>query len=91
MGDSLELLFEGAVEDRMSMPMEIHPDRRGPIEIALALGVDEVGTLATINNERIVLFPLLHLGKRMPEILMIPVLELTSGWCASHGSNADGL
>jgi hypothetical protein len=35
--------------------------------------------------------PLLHLCKRMPEVAVVPVFQLSSSWCTSHGGKASGL
>ena len=58
------------------MAMEIDPYRGGAIEIFLALRIDEVRAFSTLDNQRLLLLPLLHLGKRMPEVAAVPVSEL---------------
>src|SRR4029079_14992009 len=81
----VDLLLDGSVERWMSMAMEIHPDGRGPIEKPLSFGIDQVGSFAPLDNERLFLFPFLHLGEGMPEVLVIPVNQLSSRRTLCHG------
>ena len=67
------------------MAVEIDPNGRGAIQIFFSLRINEIGTLAALDDQRLLLLPLLHLGKRMPEIAMVPVLQLLSSWFTSHG------
>src|SRR6185437_6414138 len=87
MGNLVELLFECTVQNRMPMSMEINPDGGGAIEIFFSLRINKVGTFAALDNQQLLLFPFLHLGKRMPEIATVPVLQLANGWFTSHGGN----
>ena len=68
------------------MSVEIDPDGRGAVEIFSAFCIDEVGTLSPLDNQRVFLFPLLHLGKRMPEIAVVPVPQLLRRGWSSHDS-----
>ena len=47
----------------MSMTMEIHPNGGGAIQITVTLGVEEIRSFAAFDDNRLLLFPLLHLGK----------------------------
>ena len=77
MSDFVELRLESTIKNRMSMPMQIDPDGRRAVEISFPFGIDEVGTFPALDDEGIFLFPLLHLGKRMPEVAMVPVDQLS--------------
>jgi hypothetical protein len=68
----------------MTVSVEIHPDGRCAIEIAFSLRIDEVGALSTLDDERILLLPFLHLSKRMPEIAVVPVPQLLRRGWSSH-------
>jgi hypothetical protein len=62
----------------MAMAMEIDPDGRGPIEISLPFRIDQVGPFPSLDNERLLLFPFLHLSEGMPEVPVIPINQLSS-------------
>ncbi len=59
----------------MAMPMEIDPDGGGPVEILLPFSIDQVGAFPPLDNERLLLFPFLHLCEGMPEIGPVPIRE----------------
>ena len=69
----------------MTMAVEIDPDGRGPIEIPFPFRIDQIGPLSPCDNERLLLFPFLHLSKGMPEVLAIPVNQLSRGGYSCHG------
>ena len=78
MRDLIQLLLDRTVERRMAMAMEIDPDGRGPIEKPLPFHIDQVGPFPSLDNERLLLFPFLHLGEGMPEVPVIPINQLSS-------------
>ncbi len=84
MRDLIQLLFDRSVERWMSMAMEIDPDGGGTVEIPLSFRIDQVGAFSLLDNERLLLFPFLHLGKGMPEVLSIPVAQLFCRRWSSH-------
>ena len=71
-----ELRSKGVVERGMSMAVQIDPNGRRAVEICAAFRIDQVGALATLNNNRFLLFPFLHLSKGMPEVDTIPSNEM---------------
>jgi hypothetical protein len=75
MRDFVQLSLDRTVECRMAMAMEVDPDGRGSIEIPLPCRIDEVRPFPSIDNERLLLFPFLHLGEGMPEVLSIPAAQ----------------
>src|SRR5512146_1543483 len=68
----------------MSVAVNIHPDGRGSVQVLFAVGVNEVGALPSCDNEGFLLLPFLHLGEGMPEVPMIPLLQLPSRGCSRH-------
>ena len=69
-----QLPLDRTVERGMAMAMEIDPDRRGPIEIPLPFRIDQVGPFPSLDNERFLQLPFLHLSEGMPEVPVIPLL-----------------
>ena len=61
------------VERGMSMAMEIDPNGGRAVEIPSSLPYRSGRTLSPLDNERLLLFPFLHLGKGMPEVLPVPI------------------
>lgn len=51
--------------------MNIGPERRDSIQILLAMDVVEIDPFASFNHQLRGFHPLLHLGERMPEILLV--------------------
>src|SRR5215210_1898034 len=88
MSDLVELLLEGAIEDRMPMTVEVDPDGGGAVEILPSLRIHKIGAFAPFDNERFLLFPFLHLGKRMPQVPSIPIFQLLSGHIVGHSGRA---
>jgi len=90
MRDLIQLPFDRTVERRMAMAMEIDPDGRGPIELPLPFRIDQVGPFPSLDNERLLLFPFLHLGEGMPEVRSIPAAQLFSRRLSSHSGRVAG-
>ena len=84
MGDLIQLIFDRTVERWMAMAMQIDPDGRGAIEVLLSLRIDQVRPVSFFDNERLLLFPFLHLGEGMPEVRSIPVAQLFRRRWSSH-------
>lgn len=84
MGDFPQLFLDGLVEYGMTMTVEIDPDGRRSVQIFPTLGVDQVGTFSSFNNEGLFLFPFLHLGERVPEVFPVPISQLISAVSFGH-------
>ena len=84
MRDLSELRRERTIQLRMPVTVNIDPDGRRAVEILPALGVDEIGPFALLDDQRCFLFPLLHLRERMPEIGMVPGREWKTLGCVLH-------
>ena len=55
------------VELGLAVAVHVAPQRRHAVEIAPALGVDQVVALAPFDDQRRLGQPVAHLGERMPE------------------------
>jgi hypothetical protein len=55
----------------MTMPVDVAPQRRDAVDVAAPVGVDEVGALGSLDDERLLLAPVVLLGERMPEVTVI--------------------
>lgn len=84
MGDVCELLVESSVQNGVTMAVEVDPNRGGAVQVLSALNIDEVGSYPSLDNERFLLFPFLHLCKRMPEELPVPIAERRRLFSAAH-------
>src|SRR5262245_15468247 len=84
MRDPIQLCLDRTVESRMAMAMEIDPDGGGTVEIFLPFPVDQIGPFSSLDNERLLLFPFLHLGEGMPEVSVIPIDQLSNGRFSCH-------
>ena len=59
------------VDRRVAMAVDVAPERRDAVEVAAALGVDQVGALAALDHQRLFLAPALLLGERVPDVVAI--------------------
>ena len=84
MRDLIQLLLDRTVERRMAMAVEVDPDGGGAIQILLSFRIDQVGPFPSLDNERLLLFPFLHLSEGMPEVSMVPIDQLFRRRWSSH-------
>ena len=70
---AVELLVYGCPELRVIVPVHVHPHRGDPVEVAVALRVDQVVALAALDHQRPAVEPLVHLGERVPQVATIPL------------------
>ena len=70
-GDPVELIADRAVDGRVAVPVDVAPQRRGAVDVAGAVGGDQVGALAALDHERLLLLPAALLGERMPEVTVV--------------------
>ena len=75
MRNVFELRGKGAVKRPLPMAVEIDPYGGDPIEIPTSLGVLHIDALPFFNDEGSGLFPVLLLGKRVPQILSVILLK----------------
>ena len=79
MRDLIQLPLDRTVERRMPMAMEVDPDGGGAIQILLPFHIDQVGPFSSLDNERLFLFPFLHLSEGVPEVSVVPIDQLFRG------------
>ena len=82
--DLLELRAHGTVDRRMGVPVDVAPQRRGAVDVCLAVGVVERAPLGPLDDQRLLLGPALLLGERVPEDAFVQCCELLRG----HGRQA---
>ena len=70
-GDALELIHDGALDDRMVVPEVDVPQRRHGIEIALAVEIVDETALATIDDQRRLGIGRRRSGHRMKQMARI--------------------
>jgi hypothetical protein len=74
--DPVELLAHGSVELRVTVPVNVAPQRGDAIDVAPPSRVDQVGALGFLDHHRLLLHPALLLGERVPDEALI---ELGNG------------
>ena len=69
----IELAFDGGVNFRMPVAMNVRPDRGIAVDVFTTMDVSKDCSLALNEHERFVLrrAPCLHLGEGMPQVLFI--------------------
>ncbi|MBM2834193.1 MAG: hypothetical protein HW406_1354 [Candidatus Brocadiaceae bacterium] len=70
----VELVFYGIVNLLFAVAVDIAPHGRYAIDIFLAVSVFKENTASFLNNQGRFFDVILHLGKRMPQILFVPGL-----------------
>ena len=63
------------VDQRMAVAVDVAPQRRDAVDVAPALGVDQVGALGALDHERLLAAPVALLGERVPEVAMVEVAD----------------
>ena len=53
MGDATELVADRRVDRRVAVAVDVAPQRRDAVDVAAAVGVDQVGALAGLDRERL--------------------------------------
>ena len=76
MGDPLRLLGNRAGQRGMRMPVHVAPQRRHSVEVAPAFAVDQIIAFAPDDDDRLFRKPVLHLRKRMPDVAVVPLLQV---------------
>jgi hypothetical protein len=67
----VELLANGRVDHRMSVPVHIAPQAAHAVDIFAAIATDQRAAMSSLNKERLILS---HLSEGMPDMLPIPAL-----------------
>ena len=75
MRHAVELRANSPVNLRNAMPIHIAPHRRKAIEIAIAVNIYEINTIAVRNNNGVLIRIISHLRKRMPDNRAVNILH----------------
>ncbi len=67
------LELERSIQPRMTMTVNIAPERRDTVEVALAFHVEQKAAFSARDDER---FPFGHLRERMPNYTLIELTEV---------------
>ena len=79
MRDALELLADRGVDRRVGVAVDVAPQRRGAVEVGVAVGVVERAALGPLDDERVLLGPALLLGERVPQDPLVDRCQLARG------------
>ena len=71
MGHPVELVADRLVDPRVPVAVDVAPERGDAVDVAAAVGVDQIRALAPLDHERLLFRPSLLLGERMPDVALI--------------------
>ena len=83
--DLRELVANGGVDARVRVAVNVAPQRRDAVDVAVAVDVDQVGALAALDDHRVLLGPAALLGERMPEIAAVGGCQVHRGARLARG------
>ena len=87
MGHQVELVAQGLVELGHPVAHGVHPQRRDGVEVAPAVGVDQLVALGPLDHDRAVVEVGVHVGEPVPHhggVPLGPVDAGLAGWGVSH-------
>jgi hypothetical protein len=70
-GDAVELVAHRGVDARVAVPVDVAPERRDAVDVAVAVDVDQVRALGPIDDQQVLVHPALLLRERVPEMCAI--------------------
>lgn len=76
MGNLLQLTGNRRIDGWMVVPMQIRPDGGIGVEVSFAMDIAQHRTLAGPDDNRLVLEPIPHLRKRVPDKFLIELRDL---------------
>jgi hypothetical protein len=74
-GDTVDLIVERLVDQRVAVPVHVAPQRRDAVDVATAVGVDQVGALGAGDHQGSLGAPVALLGERVPEVAMVELAD----------------
>ena len=74
-GQVRQLVGQGLVQFPAPVPVEVGPEGRDPVQVAVALKIIEVNPFPPADNQRGFLPEALHLGEGVPDMLPVPLPE----------------
>ena len=81
--DAVELIADRLVDAGMPVSVHVAPERGDAVDVATAVGADQVGALAALDDQRFVLRPTLLLCERVPQMARVEVLDTPFSHSAS--------
>ena len=72
---AVELVADGGVDRGMAVPVDRAPQRRDAVDVAPALGVDQLAALGALHDQRVLLRPSALLGEGVPDVLAVERCE----------------
>ena len=78
MGDLVELISDGLVDLRDLVAVDVAPEAGDAVDVAVAFGVDQVKALGPVNDQRGLITPLAHGGKRVPDVAVVEFCQAIS-------------
>ncbi len=75
MGDAVELGADGGVDVGVAVAVDVAPERRDAVDVAVAVRVDQVGALRALDDRRVLDGPAELLRERVPDVLSIGISE----------------
>src|SRR5262245_63034100 len=90
MREAVDLLLDGVIQLLLPVAVDVAPKRRNAVEIFSSRVIHQIVTIGPADDDGILFHPLLHLRKRMPQVVMIDLLQsLVIGAHASSFSEAN--
>ncbi len=83
MSDFFQLGFDGSIDLRDTVAVDITPEAGNAVEIAVAVAVDQMHSLGGGDDQRIGIEPKAHRSEGMPDVLLVKLAELAGvhhGW-----------
>ena len=90
MGDALELVADRLVDQRVAVAVDVAPQRGDAVDVAPPVGVDQVGALAALDHQRLLLGPVALLRERVPDVALIEVGDFVRHRCGDDRRRCGG-
>ena len=74
-GNPVELLAHRLVDQGMTMAVDVAPQRRDAVDVAVSLRVHQLGALGALDHERLFAAPVPLLGERVPEVALVELAD----------------
>ena len=75
MCDFVELIADGLVDLRDLVAVDVAPEAGDAVDVAVAVGVDEVEAFGAVDDQRGLIAPLAHGGEGVPDMLVVKLGE----------------
>ena len=81
----VELIAHRGVDPGVAVTVDVAPQRRHAVDVSLPVGVDQVGALGALDDQRLLALPAPLLRERVPEVAAIVRGEAHGGQASSEG------